>query len=194
MHNANLGTQVFQEKTVAAGGHGPWNLTRKVKVGQGVLALGLILALDLAGELIPYQAGSKALGAGNGTNKDFSGTFDLKNLAPGSVTVSDGGTSPQTLADDGHGRLYGAGSGTVNYLTGAVSVSFTAAPANGDAVTAAAYNQPIGVNVHLVDTAQESAAVILAHGTVRRDALLVGASPAVAADMVRLEAIGIYPV
>ncbi len=193
-HKANLGSQVFQEKVVIDGAHGPVRSSLKVKANQGDLAAGLIVAEDANKELIPYQSETKTLGTGNGTLKDFSAAATLKNLAPGSVTVSDGATTPKTVKDDGCGRLYGDGTGTVNYATGEISVTWTTAPANGNTVSAVVKNMPRGVNVDLVDTVNESAATVVMHGSVNRKALLVGANPAAAADVRLLEKIGVYPV
>ena len=193
-HNAALGTQTFRESMVLENGHPPVVNSLPVKASQGTLQPGLIMALDENKELIPYQSETKELGVGDGSTKDFSGTLTLNNLSPGSVTVTDGATAtPQTLQDDGSGRLYGDGEGTVNYRNGEVSVSFTAAPANGNPVSVTAVNKPKGVNTGLVDTTAESSALVAVHGSVRRDALLVGANPAAAVDMQRLESLGIYP-
>jgi hypothetical protein len=73
----------------------------------------------------------------NSVNK----TFTLQAAFPivaGSAVVT--GTTPlQVLTDDGVGGFVGAGVGTINYLTGAISVTFTAAPTAGT-VTAAYTN------------------------------------------------------
>jgi hypothetical protein len=54
------------------------------------------------------------------------------------VTVTDG---TETFTDNGSGVLTGdaGGSGTINYTTGEVTVTFNAAPGNGQAVTATYY-------------------------------------------------------
>lgn len=51
-------------------------------------------------------------------------------IARGSVVVT-GSTPLQVLTDDGLGGFTGAGTGTINYITGAISVTFTAAPTAG---------------------------------------------------------------
>lgn len=51
-------------------------------------------------------------------------------IARGSVVVT-GSTPLQVLTDDGMGGFTGAGTGTVDYITGAISVTFTAAPTAG---------------------------------------------------------------
>ena len=51
-------------------------------------------------------------------------------IARGSVVVT-GSTPLQVLTDDGLGGFTGPGTGTINYITGAISVTFTAAPTAG---------------------------------------------------------------
>lgn len=66
---------------------------------------------------------------GNGSHTTFNLTLPYVPVAAGTVSVTDG---VETFSDDGAGNLTGSGggSGTVNYTTGAVSVTFNAAPAN----------------------------------------------------------------
>lgn len=73
----------------------------------------------------------------NGSTTTFTGTLSISGgdaIQPGSVIITCAG-SATTLADDGHGVLVGSGgpggSGTVNYATGDVSVTFNAAPTTG---------------------------------------------------------------
>lgn len=70
----------------------------------------------------------------DGTNQ----TFTLAAIPPitrGTFTVN--GSNPvQTLVDDGNGGFTGDGTGTINYATGAVSVTFTLPPAIASTVTA----------------------------------------------------------
>ena len=82
----------------------------------------------------------------------------------------------------------------MNYVTGEISVVFDTAPAEGDTVSCVAKNRPKGVNTQKVDTANEAAALIFTHGSVRKGALLVGSSAATTADLAILESVGIYPV
>lgn len=75
---------------------------------------------------------TQTIGTGNGVLVTFSGT--LTSLpTPLSVTVTAGAVSG---TDNGSGVISGAGiaSGTVSYTTGAISVTFSVAPANGVAV------------------------------------------------------------
>ena len=76
----------------------------------------------------------EVVGSGDGTTTTFSGTLTKTPIDKSSVTVTDG---TQTLTDDGNGNFTGDGSGTINYTTGAYSVTFTAAPDTGtDNITA----------------------------------------------------------
>lgn len=73
-------------------------------------------------------------GAINGVNKTFTLAATAQ-IARGSVVVT--GSNPvQVLTDNGVGGFTGAGTGTINYITGAISVTFTAAPIAASTVTA----------------------------------------------------------
>ena len=191
--SANIGVyQPYQpEDTVVSGHHSPIYKTKKVKIGQGVLDAGLIVAVDSNGEVVPYEIATVDIGTGNGTATDFTGTFTKAPVLPGSVVVTDG---TQTLRDDGCGRLYGDGTGTVNYETGTISVSFGSAPAADVTVSVTAARKVIGVLVERCDTDKEDATNILVHGTVFRDRIKKADGTALTADDEKaLEAIGIYP-
>ena len=43
---ANLGTQTFTDKQVAAQGHGPFSVSWSLKAAQGVIDRGALMALD----------------------------------------------------------------------------------------------------------------------------------------------------
>ena len=76
---------------------------------------------------------AQTLGTGNGALTTFSGTVTPAPFSSGSLAVTAGSVFG---LDNGSGAFVGTGvlSGTVNYTTGAVSVTFGAAPANGTAV------------------------------------------------------------
>lgn len=76
----------------------------------------------------------ESLGTGDGVATTFSGTLAQPQVQTGSLAITAGG---QSVTDDGAGSLTGSGSGTINYVTGAYSVTFNAAPGTGVAVTAA---------------------------------------------------------
>jgi hypothetical protein len=86
----------------------------------------------------------EAVGTGNGTIKSFSATLawtPVRSLDANygwKVTVTDG---VETFTDNGSGTLTGSagGSGTVNYTTGAVTVTFNTAPTNAKSITANYY-------------------------------------------------------
>ena len=81
---------------------------------------------------------AEVLGTGNGTLKTFSGTLTFK--ASGAkrtcfaITVTDG---TETFTDNFDGTLTGdaGGTGTINYMTGAISVTFNAAVTNSTNIT-----------------------------------------------------------
>jgi phage tail sheath protein FI len=66
-------------------------------------------------------------------------TADKVSIVPGSVTINyvDGIATPQTLTDDGSGNLTGLGTatGTINYYTGAISISWGLADVTAGNVT-----------------------------------------------------------
>jgi hypothetical protein len=84
----------------------------------------------------------EAFGTGDGATKTFSYTLsevtDPKTAMYPSIT--DG---LETFVDDRDGNMVGnrGGTGTVNYATGKVSVTFNAAPANSAAITCSYYTE-----------------------------------------------------
>jgi len=68
------------------------------------------------------------IGTGNGTTTSFTGTLTVP-VSPGSVQVIAGAV---TGKDNGAGAITGVGiAGTINYGTGAISVTYSTAPATG---------------------------------------------------------------
>jgi hypothetical protein len=64
-------------------------------------------------------------------------------VIPNSLTIT--GSNPvQVVTDDGAGNLVGAGTGTVNYVTGAIALVFTAPPAVASTITVAYGNFSVG--------------------------------------------------
>lgn len=79
----------------------------------------------------------EAQGTGDGSTKTFNGTLSTM----GGVKTAFGVTftdTHETFADDYNGNLVGdmGGTGTINYVTGVYSITFFAAPANSQAITA----------------------------------------------------------
>ena len=78
---------------------------------------------------------SQSLGSGDGTTTAFSGTLSTL-VVPGSVSVTYtiGGVQ-STITDDGSGNISGTNvSGSVNYQTGAINLTFTTAPNSGTTI------------------------------------------------------------
>lgn len=86
------------------------------------------------------------LGAGNGVTTTFSGTLGPTPLTAGKQAVV---ASSVIGVDNGAGGITGTGisSGTINYVTGAVSVTFLTAPATGITVQAGQSNLVFVTNV-----------------------------------------------
>ena len=181
-----------------ARGEGMWPAVCAVllKVDQGELPAGLILSDSVDG-MVPYAVvADEAVGAGDGTEKNFTHTLAKVPAMPGSVEITDG---VETFSDDGLGRLAGSagGSGTVVYATGKVAVGFNAAPANAAAITADYQREPAAVLDEPVDTAESGSGLAIRLGPAVREMLKVGAvTPAVPSDALLAALISrhIYPV
>lgn len=88
------------------------------------------------------QTTGEAYGTGDGATKTFAHTLAVVSGAKTAmyVSVTD---SVETFQDDRNGNMVGSlgGTGTVNYATGAVSVTFNTAPANTQAITCSYYTE-----------------------------------------------------
>lgn len=87
----------------------------------------------------PQNKNIVKIGTGNGSNTAFSYTVGNEYLLPGSVTVTsiDASNGSLYLSDDGAGALSGDGSGTVDYISGLITVTaFNTAPASAEPVNA----------------------------------------------------------
>lgn len=190
-----IGSVTYDDERARGHGHDPVILTGVVQADQGELPVGLILTRDDSEELVPYQAvADEVLGTGDGGTATFSGTLTNLKVEPGTVVVTDG---VEIFTDNGFGVLVGdaGGSGTINYDTGAISVTFNANVGNGTDVEVD-YNTRIdGVLDETVDTTKSDSATYIPHGSVRRDALKVGAVTPAAPSTTLLKALrdkGIY--
>lgn len=102
-----------------------WNVSNLVKA----LSAGIVTQ----GADVIDKALTQVSANGDATETDFTFTMALSAgmaIIPGTVIVTDG---TETFTDNGGGVLTGdaTGTGTVNYATGVVSVSFNAAPSVG---------------------------------------------------------------
>jgi hypothetical protein len=86
---------------------------------EAVITCGSLVAVD-----------DEVIGSGDDTEVTFSGTLVNYPICVGSLSITDG---TETFTDNGDGTLTGSagGTGTINYTTGAYSVTFNAAPATG---------------------------------------------------------------
>jgi hypothetical protein len=76
----------------------------------------------------------ESYGTGDGTTVTFAHTASHLAVVPGSITIKVATVAKGT--DDGYGTISGATvSGTVDYSTGVMSVTFTTAPAGSAAIT-----------------------------------------------------------
>lgn len=94
----------------------------------------------------PQQYAVDNLFAGDGVTVTFAGALQNPPIIIGTAFITDG---VQVLQDNGAGIFTGNGSGTINYVTGAISVTFTTAPAASATIYAKyqgyAGNRPQGV-------------------------------------------------
>lgn len=99
----------------------------------------------------PQQYAVDNIATGDGSTPNFSGGLQNPPIIIGTlfITSDDPDGTQQLLQDQGDGTLTGDGSGTINYLTGSYSVTFTTAPASSAVIYAKyqgyASNRPQGV-------------------------------------------------
>lgn len=80
----------------------------------------------------PQQYAVDNIATGDGSTSAFSGGLQNPPLIIGTlfITADDPTGNQQLVQDQGDGTLTGDGTGTINYLTGAYTVTFTTAPAS----------------------------------------------------------------
>ena len=193
--DGKLGSVSRNDERARGAGHSPVIRTAVLKADNGVYPAGMILARDADGKGVPWGVvEDEAIGTGDGSEKSFSGALAEAPVRPGSVVVTDG---VETFSDDGFGHLTGdaGGAGTVNYGTGAIAVTFDAAPGDGVSVDATYDLAVKGVLDEEVDTASATAALYIPHGSVRADVLKVGTGgeAPTTEQLAMLEEMGIYP-
>ena len=114
---------------------------------------------NYSGEVVEEEP----LSTGTGATAVFGGGASVLGYKPvraGTLTITDG---TQVVNDNGNGALVGdigAGTNTINYATGAYTVTFAANPDNGAAITATyEYNSEANVGTPEVDIQLTSAMV-----------------------------------
>lgn len=100
----------------------------------------------------------ETIGTGNGVTTNFTPNLSYTPIRAGSVSITDGTSN---LQDDGNGNLVGDGTGTVDYTTGALDVTFVNAPSSSMPVTATyEYDMEGNSNIPEVDLILTSSPVI----------------------------------
>jgi len=100
--------------------------------------------LNISGKAVVDAEVLHTVTAGEDATVTFTLATDQKPVIAGTITITDG---TETFTDDGEGVLDGSstGTGTINYTTGAISITFAVAPGE-DAVISADYQYvPSGV-------------------------------------------------
>lgn len=90
---------------------------------------------DLFDQYDSFNVARNGLWVGDGVETAFSATLSTP-IWPESLIIDD---QSQALTDNGSGNLTGDGSGTIDYDTGALSVTFTDAPADGQSIDVSYY-------------------------------------------------------
>jgi hypothetical protein len=92
-----------------------------------------------------------SVGTGNGSTVTFSKTLSHPTVSGFSFQILVAGTP--VAGDLGNGTLFGPNisSGSINYSTGAISITFTSAPANGAAITATYVANGWGIGTGFLD-------------------------------------------
>lgn len=134
--NGQIGNLTRNEERARVAGHDPVVLSGAVKPNDGVYPTGLLLTKNASSHLVALVvATAEVIETGNGATKAFTGSLATAPVEPGVVTITDG---VEDFSDDGCGRLTGdaGGSGTINYTTGAYSITFNVNVVNLTNVTA----------------------------------------------------------
>lgn len=124
----------------------PWLLPRDAfkKLYNAYLYRGIINKRRGYTEFVhlAHSKTAEAYATGNGSDKTYTHTAAKKPIRAGSLTVTGPGAGAEVFTDNADGTLTGdkGGTGTVNYTSGAISVTFNAAPTG--AFTCAYYFYP----------------------------------------------------
>ncbi|PLX93455.1 MAG: hypothetical protein C0621_07420 [Desulfuromonas sp.] len=174
--NGKTTTLTSDDERARGSAHSPVLLAALLAAGNGVFPTGLLLTRAANGDLNPLEVvAGEVLATGDGATTAFAAVLAAGlPVEPGTVSVSDG---VETFADDGFGRLTGdaGGSGTVNYGTGAVSVTFNANVGDGTDIVVGYTTAVNGVLDVAVDTDEDGSGVYIRHGSVIASTLKVGA-------------------
>jgi hypothetical protein len=194
-HNAIVGSVSVAQASIRAPGHDQVLRGLKMVADQDTLRAGAVISKNSSGLGVPYEDLSEVLGTGDGSTAAYTDTLEGAPLEPGSVVVDDG---VEAFADDGFGTLTGdgGGSGTINYETGAISVTFDTDVVNETDVVVTSSRKVYGVLERDIDTTSMVDGVVVIHGTVKESALTKNTTPEAceAADFERLLNRGVYPV
>lgn len=195
--NGQIGSLTRNEERARVAGHDPVVLAGAVKPNDGVYPTGLLLTKNASSQLVALvAAAAEVIETGDGATKAFTGSLANVPVEPGTLVITDG---VEAFADDGCGRLTGdaGGSGTINYKTGAYSITFNANVVNAVEVTADYVTAVDGVLDTEVDTSLAATCIRVVHGTVDSNVLKVGKTASVAPSatvLALLQHKGIYPI
>jgi hypothetical protein len=117
---------------------------------KGSVTAGNTLVRDFNSSYSSEVIDAEILGVGDASAVTFGSTLDFVPVKPSTLTVTAGSISG---TDNGLGVIAGTGiSGTIDYATGAISVTFTAAPALAvQVVSTYSYNMEANTNIPQVN-------------------------------------------
>jgi len=99
----------------------------------------------------------ESVGTGTGSQTTFTPSLSYTPIRAGSVSITDG---LSVITDDGNGNLTGDGAGTIDYTSGAISVTFTNAPAAVTISCTYEYDMEGNSNIPEIDLILTSSPVI----------------------------------
>lgn len=179
--NAVLGTQQFLDKQIIDRSHPAIIRGRAFRQDGRILAAGTVVAKDSNGDLAAYEPGLADAAAWEATTVYAAGDLALKVSINGHyyrcTTGGTSGSSEPTWPTTAEATV---ADGTVVWEeAGLVGVDTLAGG---------------GVLTEPIDTSVESVGVVMIHGSVVADNIIVAGAAAAAADLAALDVIGVYPI
>lgn len=194
--NGVIGEVEVNAQEAADHRHGPFVSRVQFPDEHPAIQVGEALFYDENGKAVPAgSAGKETTATANGTDTTF--TFSLGEILPGSVLITTDDTTAKAVSDNGDGTLGGEdedGTGTVDYATGKVTVTFSAAPAQTKTVTVEAVKGGdfIGIANNSVGEDEDNGVNVVVHGSIHEGLAKFDGEPASFEQYKFLRTHGIY--